>query len=97
MKMTLGFGQLAGTDLIQPLQGWTHRQLTQGRPWWANPGLNDFNPFGVIENAASVWTGFATLKGWLSLSPGLERSDYPGFAATQTNPVRVESSTGGNP
>jgi len=52
MNMTLGFSQFSRADLIQPLQGWTPRPSTQGRPCWANPGLYDSNPFGVAEFAA---------------------------------------------
>lgn len=97
MRMIMAFSRSSVAYFIQPLQGWTRRQPTQGRPCWANPGLKDSNPFGVTENTVGAWTRFSTLKGWLSLSPGLDRSDYPGFVVMQTNPVRVESSTGGNP
>jgi hypothetical protein len=32
---------------IQPLQGCADAQRTQGRPYRANPGLYDYNPFRV--------------------------------------------------
>ncbi|MCE0523137.1 MAG: hypothetical protein LV480_09525 [Methylacidiphilales bacterium] len=50
-----------GTDLIQPLQGWTLGQPTQGRPCRANPGLYDNNPFGVAEETA-IFGQLTTLK-----------------------------------
>lgn len=87
---------LASIDLKQPLQGWTPGQPTQGRPCWTNPGLSDSNPFGVAESTA-LFGQVATLKGWPALSPGLERSDYPGSTAIGANPVRVESIPGGTP
>ena len=35
---------------IQPLQGWSLFQRTQGRRCYANPGLSDHNPVGVAKN-----------------------------------------------
>ncbi len=63
MKMHLGFEQLSVAELIQPLQGWIRRKLTQGRPCWANPGLNDSNPFGVAERTVSFRYGNGAHQG----------------------------------
>ncbi len=43
-------------SLVQPFQGWSEMESTQGRRCYANPGLSDHNPVGVAEvHPHSVW------------------------------------------
>jgi len=44
--------------LLQPLQGWLERKVTQGRRCYANPGLSAHNPFRVADVPSfpnSIW------------------------------------------
>ena len=44
---------------LQPFQGCPEMQSTQGRPYWATPGLSDHNPVGVAEEPIFIHRGGA--------------------------------------
>jgi len=67
----------------------------EGSPRWLSAGVA-LSQRRLPLHRRTPCDGFSTLKGWTSYSPGLERSDYPEFTPTRTNPVGVESIHGGS-